>query len=1277
MPGGRIINNSSCVPPPIPFDPTRHKKKYKVGVHAIRGDESAILEYNKTFGEYLTVTAGRAFDPPIEFEMVPLDFQQEIFDRAYSKKIDFFYAGPGIYSCIGVETGALPMATIVSRLEVRGRQFDLDVFGGVIFTRADNFEVETVRDLKGKIIGAASLTQVQAGQQQFYEMVKVGLSYVMAPKQVIFTYQQEEVVKGVLDGTMDVGFVRTDTIERTTDEEGEPIDTNLFRVINPRVHIMENGDLFPFLHSTSIYAEWPVSALPHVATSVTAEVQVALLAFQEHAAAGAQLREGKLEDYKPRRCDTTPELAWLALEGSERGFIAGFRPSMSYFEVRTMQEAAGFLQQDERGDWSCVRAETFYDNIQCPKGFYKKKPKNFDAACSKIGLSCREGWDCYCSPCTEAEEVAVYPFWKNGDWLEDADEEGCEKMSVCGKVQQTKSISFRADDRLIRKDATMDVLVHIGGRKEQVPVANVSNFTYQFNWTSRERGVGVMEIKLDGEQIPSSPLRVVVIERDCDEDYPGQNREASITGKCMCRGQTVAIGSKCVSTTSVAVTVSIIFVIFACICGLYAMQMRNRKNDQVWLINVEDLLIEEPIQVIGEGTFGQVIKAEYRGTPVAIKRIIKKEETRTTKPRPAAEATPEASSDDTNSGKGLGDSDNDAKYASSLITAQMSECDLEAQTDIGTVNEDPTSGGWDLDQETRDMLIGGGFSFSFSNSFTRRKNRWVKWLMPWVDDNSFQKRAKLLMGAVGSDMSRSRSTFAEVLFPCCDENAIQRNAFIAEMRLLSRLRHPCITTVMGAVIQLSHEPMLVMEYCEYGSLSDLLANSTVHTGGEIILQICRDISQGLRYLHASKPAILHGDLKAKNILIDGRFRAKVCDFGLSNKKRNSLSGTPFWMAPEYLKGKTEYTCACDIYSIGMVLYEIYARKTPYHGENPRNVLRSICNPRKNRRPAIPPSMPPKIVDLVKKCWSIDPCFRPEARDLDSWFTDYSMSDCEPLVQRSQLARKQTTTGEMLYQVFPKHIADALKAGKKVEPESHELVTIFFSDIVKFTSISATLSPLKVSHMLDRLYMAFDTLAESFGVFKIETIGDAWMGVTNLGSSQDNDHVKRIAQFAIEATQAASNILIDEDNPSRGCVQIRAGFHSGHVVSNVIGTLNPRYGLFGDAVNVASRMESNSVARRIHCSEVSAKLLRKQAPEILLIKRGKVGIKGKEDMTTYWVGTGGLDPEPRAPVEAPKDDSMDKSKSVDFCLDPNFTHVGQMRKVSIDMGSELLGPEVMS
>lgn len=148
----------------------------------------------------------------------------------------------------------------------------------------------------------------------------------------------------------------------------------------------------------------------------------------------------------------------------------------------------------------------------------------------------------------------------------------------------------------------------------------------------------------------------------------------------------------------------------------------------------------------------------------------------------------------------------------------------------------------------------------------------------------------------------------------------------------------------------------------------------MYCGGDIILQIMRDIAQGLRYLHSSKPPIVHGDLKARNILIDSRFRAKVADFGLSEKKKNGLTGTPFFMAPEYLRGKN-YAPACDIYSVGMIMYEIYAREDPYKGEALMKVLRDVCDPSVNRRPRVPETMPQKMIDIMKKCWSADPFYR--------------------------------------------------------------------------------------------------------------------------------------------------------------------------------------------------------------------------------------------------------------------------------------------------------------
>lgn len=295
----------------------------------------------------------------------------------------------------------------------------------------------------------------------------------------------------------------------------------------------------------------------------------------------------------------------------------------------------------------------------------------------------------------------------------------------------------------------------------------------------------------------------------------------------------------------------------------------------------------------------------------------------------------------------------------------------------------------------------------------------------------------------------------------------------------------------------------------------------------------------------------------------------MCDFGLSQKKKYTLSGTLFWLAPEYLIGNEDYNEACDMYSMGIILNEVYSRTRPYAGEDTdlKTLLKEICDRRVNRRPVMAETLPPRMAELVKKLWSRNPTVRPPAKELDTMLMDMNVQDAEPMTTEQMNAKPRTE--DMLYELFPRHIAEALKAGRKVEPETHELVTIVFSDIKGFTDISREISPMKVSMMLDRLYLAFDKIARKHGVFKVETIGDAYMGVTNLTEDQEDTHVKRIAEFAVEMINEAAQILIDEDEPDKGYIRIRVGFHSGPVVANVIGSLNPRYGLFGDTVNTVS------------------------------------------------------------------------------------------------------------
>ncbi|CAJ1963245.1 unnamed protein product [Cylindrotheca closterium] len=403
---------------------------------------------------------------------------------------------------------------------------------------------------------------------------------------------------------------------------------------------------------------------------------------------------------------------------------------------------------------------------------------------------------------------------------------------------------------------------------------------------------------------------------------------------------------------------------------------------------------------------------------------------------------------------------------------------------------------------------------------------------------------------------------------------------------------------MGAVIDGS-EPMLVMEFMEHGSLYEVLQNPTIALESDLILHIIQDIAQGTRFLHSSNPPVIHGDLKSGNILIDSKFRAKLADFAEWPKKS-------------------------DMYSIGVIINEIVSRKEPYHAatDDLSVILNGVTDPKVNRRPEIPSFCPVKVKKLIMFLWHADPKLRPTATELNNRLDDLNeqvFAACGPK-KTSRLTRVVPTgdQDDFLYQAFPRHIADVLRSGGKVEPEPHNDVSICFSDIVGFTTIASKLDPLKVSSLLDRLYLKFDEVTRKYDLFKVETVGDAYMCAGNLANDQHEDHVRRIALFATGICKAASETLIDEDDPSVGYTKIRVGFHCGPVVSNVVGSLNPRYGVFGDTVNVAARMETTSAAGRVHCSELSAKRLMDDAPDLLVKARGATLMKDRGQMMTYWV-----------------------------------------------------------
>ena len=211
--------------------------------------------------------------------------------------------------------------------------------------------------------------------------------------------------------------------------------------------------------------------------------------------------------------------------------------------------------------------------------------------------------------------------------------------------------------------------------------------------------------------------------------------------------------------------------------------------------------------------------------------------------------------------------------------------------------------------------------------------------------------------------------------------------------------------------------------------------------------------------------------------------------------------------------------------------------------------------------------------------------------------------------------------EILGRLLPKRAIKKMRKHEQVV-ERYKMASIFFSDIVGYTKLSSEMTPIEVMKMLNDLYTKFDVLAAKHKVYKLETIGDAYIAIG--GAPQicpGPEAAERVALFALDAIEVAKNYRTDDGAQ----VFIRAGIASGPVVAGVVGTSLPKYTVFGDTVNFAARMEQTSIKMRLQISPNTQRMLL-DAPnydfdyEDRYDANGELGVelKGKGRQYTYWV-----------------------------------------------------------
>lgn len=217
----------------------------------------------------------------------------------------------------------------------------------------------------------------------------------------------------------------------------------------------------------------------------------------------------------------------------------------------------------------------------------------------------------------------------------------------------------------------------------------------------------------------------------------------------------------------------------------------------------------------------------------------------------------------------------------------------------------------------------------------------------------------------------------------------------------------------------------------------------------------------------------------------------------------------------------------------------------------------------------------------------------------------------------ELDIEKRRTDSLLYQMIPRTVADRLRQGEPAlnTCEMFHGVSVLFSDVVGFTHICSLISPMEVVTMLNNMYTVFDQISEQHNVYKVETIGDAYMVASGLPERNGIRHADQIARMALDLLTAVDEMELPQF--FTGKLTVRIGINTGPCVAGVVGTKMPRYCLFGDTVNTASRMQTTGEPQKIHITE-DTKVILDQLGCYEAEFRTYLEVKGKGRMRTYWL-----------------------------------------------------------
>jgi hypothetical protein len=727
-----------------------------------------------------------------------------------------------------------------------------------------------------------SAQSIGLSYMQRKELEARGIDFWTDPKQIRFTYNTEAVLEDVRRGRADVGFIKSGTLESDRD----PTKGAWWKILEPRDDLtIQGGKKFPLASTSRLYPEFGLGVMPHVQWEVSWAVMQAL------AAMNASFPAAMTGGYAGWRVPAASYSDKVSV--TELGFAASDTFSSYCLHGTTIHDSfacpEGFVKLSQEGMSSaCDKAGT-----PCPEGY--------DCLCRP----CRAAQDIEIIPVPGGlslqQILDLYDVEKRNGSVP------CEAMAVCGNMTQASNLTLVVFDNLNRRDMIVEYELHDTVeidvlRQRATPLRSttstmISAFLIQVS--TRRVGSHILEVWINGTRVPASPLYIDVIPRDC-----GVNQLSDpVQGYCTCTPTSFQLAGtdQCVRYQTFLLSLFFPLGFIVCVLVYHRFRMQRRKANSHYKLAPGDLSFDFPPTVLAIGCFGPIQLARCKGSRVAVKYLMPDtmssprsslRERRATlelsqeptvallDPQMNSQATTTHSGEQTaterqskpDAAGGTADAllldgqSSSSSPANSAVTGRargyamrqnmLQQGQFSSSMKWAPGNTSPTCGmqmqnlrthvtAAFVDNTTRPKGLSMGQRLEIQRIVARSGRRSNS---PTCSQNSLGHTSS--SEGFASMLKRNTNALSNVLtkslegsFMLSLTGAANMSDMEADVCRLSMLRHPCVVTVIGAVLERNCQPVLVMEVMDLGNLYNLLHNDTLFLEGEIVFPIIDDIVQ--------------------------------------------------------------------------------------------------------------------------------------------------------------------------------------------------------------------------------------------------------------------------------------------------------------------------------------------------------------------------------------------------------------------------------------------------